>query len=451
MIIKSMSRKTPTFDQLVNYMNSHSAGPAFDIFHNSYPVNDDSLIRDFEQNAAFVPRRKNGVYLYHEILSVTTTPEISLEKQKEKLKEIAEEYIQRRSPRNMVFGALHDDATTNLHYHFVISSNELGKPKKTRLSKQKFDGLKKDFEQWVISQYPELNQEISINKGREIHLTNKGAELKRRTGKTPQRDVVKERLSTLFDISRSKQELFAFLEAENLELYVRGKTIGFKDIGSGRKYRVKTLGLNAEFRAMSERLDLEAKQSVIDYEQAKGRKERVKSQPTDPGPENGREAESPTAHSPEKKRPPNQAQESGKETDKAEEPDPGTAKSSYNTTAREWVLGDFSERDAKARKAKFQEQAEKDRGVKDRTDQNPLENTVETGKEWLLGDFANREARTRNQAHNDRLEAWREGQEKQNEEKAVIKAREERRDELKQSRDSQNEPTNEPDKDEPKK
>lgn len=442
MIIKSMSRKTPTFDQLVNYMNSHSAGPAFDIFHNSYPVNDESLIRDFEVNSTFVPHRKNGVYLYHEILSLTTSPAISRDKQKEKFREIAEEYIQRRSPKNMVFGAMHDDATHHLHYHFVISSNELGKEKKARLTKYQFDRFKKDFEEWVITQYPELNQEISINKDRELHLTNKGAELKRRTGRTPQRNLVKERLSTLFEISRTKQELFAFLDAENLELYVRGKTIGFKDTGSGRKYRVKTLGLDSEFRAMSERLELEAKQSVINYEQAKGRKERVKRQSSDP--ERQPEAEKPAPSEAARESP---TQNRGKT--KAPTTEPSETKkpqSGYDTTAKEWLFGDFSEREVRARKAKYQERAEKDRQVKDRKDQKPIENIVETGKEWLFGDFENREARSRNQAHKERLEAWRSEREKEREEKAFIKAQEERRDELQRSRNSQNGPTNEADK-----
>jgi len=430
MIIKSMSRKTVTFGQLVNYMNSHSAGPDYDIHHNSYPMDSDSLIQDFEANSEFSPKRKNGIYLYHEILSITTTPELSREIQKDKLREIAEEYIQRRAAKNIVFAALHDDATHNLHYHFIISSNELGKAKKTRLSKHQFDRFKKDFEAWAITKYPELNQEVTINKDRELHITNKGAELKRRTGKTPQKDAVKERLSTLFEISRSKQELFAFLDAERLELYVRGKTIGFKDIQSGRKYRVKTLGLETEFRAMSDRLELEAKTPVVDYEQAKGRKERVRSvEPEKTGPQK------PAEHRSTQKEYDVSNSKPKDTTEPEKAPEDTDSKSPYSTTAREWIYGDFSERDARARKAKFQAQAEKDRKVKDRADQNAAENLVETGKEWLFGDFDNREARSRNRKSEERLAAWREERDKAAEEKKNIKAREERRDELKRIRD----------------
>jgi hypothetical protein len=77
----------------------------------------------------------------------------------------------------------------------------------------------------VLSKYPELQQGVVINKPSSEKLSNKGAEVKRRTGKTSQRDSVKNRLETVFLSSKDKQSFFENIEKENLEIYVRGKTV----------------------------------------------------------------------------------------------------------------------------------------------------------------------------------------------------------------------------------
>ena len=66
---------------------------------------------------------------------------------------------------------------------------------------------------------------------------------------------------------------------------------------------------------------------------------------------------------------------------------------------KEWVMGDFSERDDNIRKQKSDGVKQKIKDVKDRKEQTLSENIKETGKEWLTGDFKSRDYRAQKPEH----------------------------------------------------
>ncbi|MEE9363080.1 MAG: relaxase/mobilization nuclease domain-containing protein [Cellulophaga sp.] len=251
MIIKSMSRHEPTFSQLVDYMEDGRQDKRFTLKNNLFSHNPEKIKTEFENNACFFKKRKNSVYMYHEVISITKSKQLNDEDQKEILRKIILEYIKKRAKNNLVYAVLHDDKTDNFHYHLLISSNELEESKKHRLSKSKFDKIKKDLEIMVLDKYPELQQEVIINKPAKEKLSNKEYQTKRRTGKISQRDFVKNRLKDIFESSKDKQSFFDNIQKANLEIYVRGKTIGIIDKGTGRKHRLKTLGMLDDFNKIS--------------------------------------------------------------------------------------------------------------------------------------------------------------------------------------------------------
>jgi len=165
----------------------------------------------------------------------------------------------------------------------MISSNERGNNRNLRLSKKEFDQAKKHIENWTNKKYPELKQGMVINKQAGKKTSHSGAELKKRTGKMPERERVSNALKDIFANSEDKQHFFSNLAAQHLEVYIRGKNIGFADIETGRKYRLKTLGLSSEFNLMSDKIELDEKRKQVDendqqkkYQEAKGYKEAVK-------------------------------------------------------------------------------------------------------------------------------------------------------------------------------
>ena len=123
MIVKSMSRKVPSFGQLIGYIDRDEGQEPYRIRHNVWGRDPDLIRAEFEQNGDLLAKRKNGVYLYHEIISITRAKGVGLARQKTALREIAERYIAERCPDNLVFGNLHEDQEHSLHYHLIISAN----------------------------------------------------------------------------------------------------------------------------------------------------------------------------------------------------------------------------------------------------------------------------------------------------------------------------------------
>lgn len=241
MIVKSMSRKVPSFGQLIGYIDREEDAERYRIRHN-LAARDPELVRhEFERNAALLQKRKNGVYLYHEILSISRAQGLSDEQQKERLYEIAQQYIAARCPDNLVYGGLHHDKEHSFHFHLMMSSNRAGETKRLRLDKAQFRDIQVKLEEHVLRQYPELEQKLAIGKRSDRRMSRAEAELERRTGERPKRQTVLERVNEALAASRDRDGFLAALGRSDLELYVRGKNLGVIDLESGKKHRINTL------------------------------------------------------------------------------------------------------------------------------------------------------------------------------------------------------------------
>jgi len=263
MIIKSMARKEPSFNQILDYMESGRADSRYTVHHNLFGRNPEMVKEEFVQNSRFLHRRVGGNYMYHEVISITRNHQLELDEQKEKLRQIVCDYIRDRAQNNLAYAALHDDKECNLHFHLIISANEVGSKKRHRLTKHQFDTIKKSLETKVLKHYPELKQEKIINKVSREKLSNKGAELKRRTGQTPQRDVVRQKVGEIFAAAQTREELLAAFDKAGLDFYIRGKAPGVVDRQTGRKHRIKTLGYLPQFEVLNQKIvaDLKSDQS----------------------------------------------------------------------------------------------------------------------------------------------------------------------------------------------
>ena len=158
MITKSLSRKTPSFSQLIEYMHSERADERFELRQHCFAQSEKALAHEFYQNSQLLGKRKNGNYLYHEILSISIEHGVERQHAKACLRELALRYVSERCPRNMVYGCLHDDHKDHIHYHLMISANEKGENRRLRLSKKEFERVKENLEKHTLKQYPELQQ-----------------------------------------------------------------------------------------------------------------------------------------------------------------------------------------------------------------------------------------------------------------------------------------------------
>lgn len=264
MIIKSMSRKVPSFDQLIGYMDAGASSRDNNIYYNLYTRKPEQIEDEFLQNSQYLHKRKNGVFMYHEVISITRSDQISEQEQIDILRQTVYKYIQSRASENLVYAVLHDDKADNLHYHLLISSNKAEDAKRHRLTKAQFSTVKKNLEIYVLEQHPELKQAKLISKAwtseetkenqQHASVSNKEFELKRRTQKASKRDSIKENLERIFANSRTREEFLELLESESLKIYKRGKHWGVLDEKTNRKHRFQTLGVAEAFERLDKQL-----------------------------------------------------------------------------------------------------------------------------------------------------------------------------------------------------
>ena len=143
----------------------------------------------------------------------------------------------------MVFGGLHQDKDHSYHYHLMISANRAGETGRLRLSKAQFREVQVQLERHVLREFPELEQKVAIEKRAELKRSRSETELERRTGKVPKKDQVRARVQEALEGVRDRDSLMAALGRSDLELYVRGKTLGVIDHETGKRHRLKTLDL----------------------------------------------------------------------------------------------------------------------------------------------------------------------------------------------------------------
>ena len=267
MIIKSMSRKEPSFDQLASYMSSEKSDDDYDLYVNCFSRSHDALVEEFLTNSELLSKRKNGNYLYHEIVSILLKEGIDQKQAKHDLRDIAERYIEARCPRNMVYGCLHEDHDHNLHYHLMISANERGERKRTRLTQKQFDTAKRDLESHVLEHYPHLEQPEIINALSDSEkMSVKAGEVKRRMGAMPIRDEIKKTIQDAMAQNETMNDFVFHLSERGYQFYTRGKNFGVEvqnEDGKSKKYRFSTLGIHEAFENFQN--DLESKQAQKQY------------------------------------------------------------------------------------------------------------------------------------------------------------------------------------------
>ena len=253
MIPKSMSRKTPSFGQLVSYMSSEKADEHFDLYQNCLARGEADIAEAFLQNSQHLRKRKNGNYLYHEIISISLEQGVDRSHAKECLREIALKYIEARCPRNMVYGCLHDDHTDHLHYHLMISANAQHQSARLRLSKTQFDTVKRDLETHVLETYPQLKQRKIVTAERdEKKISHKASKQKQRTGKLERQEAVRATIVEAMNFASSFEDFKTYLEVKHYRFYTRGKHYGVEvthDTGKIAKYRFATIGVHEDFES----------------------------------------------------------------------------------------------------------------------------------------------------------------------------------------------------------
>lgn len=258
MIIKSMSRKAPTFGQLMDYISRGSdqqTGTAF--VYNLYSSGQDraEVVGQFLDNYRYLPKRKGGNALYHELVALEPQPHMTSSEIEAALYDLAARYCQRRAPHQLAWGRVHHD-TDFPHIHLMISANAVRSDRRVRMDRAYFARVQRDLERWQAEHLPEIKGQLVYNREADKQSPQQPiqeGEMIRRT-KAPSRkqqvfETAREILNDASDHAQAEQQL----RDAGLELYQRGQTWGVQDLSGGRRYRLRTLGLQPSFERLVNR------------------------------------------------------------------------------------------------------------------------------------------------------------------------------------------------------
>jgi len=243
--VKSMARKSPSFGQVLEYINRPSAkGRA--ILHNLMNGADDlrAIEREYLDNFRYLPGRKNGNALYHEILSFAEDDGPHLDD--DVVDDLVRRYLELRAPNAMAYARSHGDRAC-VHVHLLISANDVASHKRLRLGRGQFGRVKRAIEAHQRARHPELvSSKIDHGTGR-----RQGRQPARVPPRASRRDRVAATVGEQLERARSVEGFLMGLRLLGLDVYLRGRHTGVVERGSGRRHRFSTLGLES---ALSERL-----------------------------------------------------------------------------------------------------------------------------------------------------------------------------------------------------
>jgi hypothetical protein len=191
--------------------------------------------------------RKNGNFYYHEILSIDIKDGVDRIKAKESLHDIASEFVRHRCSNNLAFGCIHEDHEGHLHYHFMISANEVGEKKRQYLTTSQFRKLKVTCEDYAHEHHAHLKQDLLQYRsdGEDAaQAQDELAEEKQRPKQTKAQftEIVEADLYAAMNQTSSMENFIFFLEERDYEFKVRGKTYSVHqtmDDGKKQRYRLK--------------------------------------------------------------------------------------------------------------------------------------------------------------------------------------------------------------------
>ena len=165
MVIKTLRWKTRGFNRLADYIGKEGRDEdeTFRVLHNLRPSrNLTGLAGQFWAQDVYRKVRKNGVVVYHEIMSFKRGEEVSLDA----LEDLAREYIELRAPNALVYAEPHFD-TDHVHIHFMISGSEFESSKTLRLNNDEFMQVRREIEGYQKEHYPELKSLVYQDRYRE--------------------------------------------------------------------------------------------------------------------------------------------------------------------------------------------------------------------------------------------------------------------------------------------
>lgn len=259
MILKSLSRKSDSTDQLVNYVMAYifkeqddpsikteltkakQQNSKFIIRHNLRARTSlKSFIREFQENESFrLVKRKDSVRLYHNIISFSNKDKQHITD--DLLRNMANKFIEERGSNNIFLGTKHEQGVDHIHLHIIVSGTQLN-GRSSRVSKQKFHSIKLALDKYQREKYPQLTNSLPEH-GKSKRINKEALIEYIKANRQTDKEVILERLEKMYTHSKSKAHFLEQLKIAGHPVYLRnGRVQGITF--NEKKFRFSRLGFD---------------------------------------------------------------------------------------------------------------------------------------------------------------------------------------------------------------
>ena len=159
--VRSVGNASPVFSRLISYLRKdEDKGLPDPEGYNllTPPSNMQGVIEEFIGNyERYYKPHSRGNACMHEMIS--PNPKDNAQVTPEKLYDLAREYTESRAPNAIALFQVHLEARRagyRPHVHILLSGNEIGRSKQTRISKHEFKRVKEHLKAYTRENYPEL-------------------------------------------------------------------------------------------------------------------------------------------------------------------------------------------------------------------------------------------------------------------------------------------------------
>lgn len=264
MLIKILSRHQPSYSSLMKYIlnEGKSKNKEQQIFtHNLRSDSIEGYTKEYIYNEALRNNlRKDNVFLYHEIISVSSSDKQAVTM--EMLSDLARQYISFRGDKGIYIGSVHHDKE-HIHIHFCTSGVEYRTGKAFRLSKENLHELKTKFQEYHREKYPELEKSFCEHgKGRE-YATEREWQAQNRNKRALLKDELYGKVHSIYENATSEKDFLNKLRTEGIHYYERSNKatgIEYEDM----KFRFKRLDIDIKELNQREVIEVDKEKSEED-------------------------------------------------------------------------------------------------------------------------------------------------------------------------------------------
>jgi len=251
--------------------NINTYGKPFVIKHNIRSNSITGYIKEFQKNESNrLYKRSDQVSIHHTILSWSDRDKANVSAAM--LMDIAQEYIRLRGGNNLYVGTVHTDRD-HIHLHIAMSGTQLN-GRSSRVSKQQFQELKIQLQEYQKLRYPALSNSLPEHgKGSGQKLTKDDLKTVKRNERSSVKNDLLRCLETI--TPTSTEHFLSELQTKGYSPYYRAGRLTGVQHEQGLKFRFSRLPVDLDKLQMLDRQRAKENEELLEIQELRKSQQRA--------------------------------------------------------------------------------------------------------------------------------------------------------------------------------